>query len=375
MFLERFVPDPRHVEVQILGDTARHVVHLFERECSIQRRYQKIVEECPSPAVDGELRAALAEAAVTAGPGDRLRRRGHGRVRPGPRRAFYFLEVNTRLQVEHPVTEVVTGLDLVELQLRIAEGEPLPPEVREAAITGHAIEARLYAEDVPAGFLPATGTLHRFAIPAGPGVRVDTGFATGRWSARTTTRCWPRSSRTAAPAPTPPGGWPAPCEDAEIHGVTTNRDLLVAILREPEFLAGATDTGYLTRHDPAALGRRSEPRRATAHARAGRGAGPPGGQPRRGARPGYPALGLAQRRLRAAAGQLHRRGGAVRRRLPRPRRHRPGLGQRRAAGPGHRPREPARTASTWKSTGCGGCTGCTGSAPARTSTPATGRAP
>ena len=176
VFLERFVTDPRHVEVQILGDKAGTVVHLFERECSIQRRYQKIVEECPSPAVDARLRAALAAAAVTAG--QAVGYTGAGTVefvldRDG---SFFFLEMNTRLQVEHPVTEEVTGLDLVELQLRVAEGEPLPPEARGAQIKGHAIEVRLYAEDVPAGFVPATGTLHRFAIPPAPGIRVDTGF-------------------------------------------------------------------------------------------------------------------------------------------------------------------------------------------------------
>jgi propionyl-CoA carboxylase alpha chain len=253
VFLERYVPDPRHVEVQILGDTHGDVVHLFERECSIQRRYQKIVEESPSPAVDGELRAALTEAAVTGGRA--VGYTGAGTVefvldRDG---SFYFLEMNTRLQVEHPVTEAVTGLDLVELQLRVAEGEPLPSEVREAAITGHAIEVRLYAEDVPAGFLPVTGTLHRFAIPAGPGLRVDTGFGDGsavsphydamlaKVIAHGHTRA--DAARRLARA----------LQTAEIHGLTTNRDLLVAILREPEFLAGATDTGYLTRHEPVAL--------------------------------------------------------------------------------------------------------------------------
>ena len=253
VFLERYVPDPRHVEVQILGDAHGDVVHLFERECSIQRRYQKIVEESPSPAVDGELRAALTEAAVIAGRAAGYT--GAGTVefvldRDG---SFYFLEMNTRLQVEHPVTEEVTGLDLVELQLRVAEGEPLPPEVREAAITGHAIEVRLYAEDVPAGFLPVTGTLHRFAIPSGPGLRVDTGFRDGsavsphydamlaKVIAHGRTRA--DAARRLARA----------LRDAQIHGLTTNRDLLVAILREPEFLAGATDTGYLTRHQPAAL--------------------------------------------------------------------------------------------------------------------------
>ena len=253
VFLERFVTDPRHVEVQILGDTAGTVVHLFERECSIQRRYQKIVEECPSPAVDASLRSALAAAAVTAG--QAIGYTGAGTVefvldRDG---SFYFLEMNTRLQVEHPVTEAVTGLDLVELQLRIAEGEPLPPQAREARINGHAVEARLYAEDVSAGFVPTTGTLHRFAIPAAAGIRVDTGFRDGsvvspHYDAmlakviahgRTRADAARRLARALA--------------NAEIHGVTTNRDLLVAILREPDFLAGATDTGYLTRHDPAIL--------------------------------------------------------------------------------------------------------------------------
>jgi len=253
VFLERFVVDPRHVEVQILGDIKGTVVHLFERECSIQRRYQKIVEECPSPAVDSGLRAALTAAAVAAG-------RAIGYVGAGTvefvldrEGSFFFLEVNTRLQVEHPVTEEVTGLDLVEWQLRIAQGEPLAPEVTGAAIAGHAIEARLYAEDVAAGFLPVTGVLHRFAIPAAPGVRVEAGFGDGsvvsphydamlaKVIARGRTRA--DAARRLARA----------LEAAEIHGVATNRDLLVAILREPDFLAGATDTGYLTRHDPAAL--------------------------------------------------------------------------------------------------------------------------
>jgi acetyl/propionyl-CoA carboxylase alpha subunit len=253
VFLERYIPDPRHIEVQILGDHHGHVIHLFERECSIQRRYQKIVEESPSPALDAATRAKLTEAAVTAG--QAVGYTGAGTVefvldRDG---SFYFLEMNTRLQVEHPVTEEVTGLDLVELQLRIAEGEPLPPQARSAAISGHAIEVRLYAEDVPAGFLPVTGTLHRFAIQDGPGLRVEAGYRDGerisphydamlaKVIAHGRTRA--DAARRLARA----------LQTAEIHGVTTNRDLLVAILREPDFLAGATDTGYLTRHDPASL--------------------------------------------------------------------------------------------------------------------------
>ena len=264
VFLERYVPEPRHVEVQILGDRHGDVIHLFERECSIQRRYQKIVEESPSPAVHEELRHALTKAAVTAGQAAGYT--GAGTVefvldRDG---SFFFLEMNTRLQVEHPVTEEVTGLDLVELQLRIAEGEPLPPEARAAAISGHAIEARLYAEDVPAGFLPVTGTLHRFTVPSGPGLRIDTGYDDGETISpyydamlakvvahgRTRTDAARRLARAL--------------QTAEIHGVTTNRDLLVSILRDPEFLSGATDTGYLIRHQPAALIRSGARERATA---------------------------------------------------------------------------------------------------------------
>ena len=253
VFLERFVADPRHVEVQIVGDAHGDVVHLFERECSIQRRYQKIVEECPSPAVDDDLRDALTAAAVAAGWA--IGYTGAGTVefvldRDG---GFYFLEMNTRLQVEHPVTEAVTGLDLVELQLRIAEGAPLPASARQARISGHAIEVRLYAEDVPAGFVPTTGTLHRFAFPPAPGIRVDTGFRDG---SVVSPHYDAMLAKVIAHGPTRADAARQLARafgQAAIHGVTTNRDLLVAILREPEFLAGGTDTGYLTRHDPASL--------------------------------------------------------------------------------------------------------------------------
>ena len=253
VFLERYVVDPRHVEVQILGDTHGDVVHLFERECSIQRRYQKIVEESPSPAVDDALRAELGAAAVAAGKAIGYTGAGTVEFVLDQDGRFFFLEVNTRLQVEHPVTELVTGLDLVEQQLRVAEGAPLPPEVTGATITGHAIEVRLYAEDVAAGFLPATGTLHSFTIPAGAGIRVDTGFVDG---SVVSPHYDPMLAKVIAHGPTRTDAARALARalaTARIHGVTTNRDLLVGILREPEFLAGGTDTGYLTRHDPAAL--------------------------------------------------------------------------------------------------------------------------
>ncbi len=282
VFLERFVTDPRHVEVQIVGDAHGDVVHLFERECSIQRRYQKIVEECPSPAVDDDLRDALTAAAVAAGWA--IGYTGAGTVefvldRDG---GFYFLEMNTRLQVEHPVTEEVTGLDLVELQLRIAEGAPLPASARQARISGHAIEVRLYAEDVPAGFVPTTGTLHRFAFPPALGIRVDTGFRDG-------------------------------------SAVSPHYDAMLA--RGPR------------------RGRRETRRRPCA----GRGPRPAGAAPRRDAGARHDAVRLAQRLLRPAARQLHRGRRAPRGHLPDPggprrrrgRRRRPaGVRPRGQPGPG-----------------------------------------
>jgi propionyl-CoA carboxylase alpha chain len=253
VFAERYVTDPRHVEVQIVGDTHGTVVHLFERECSIQRRYQKVIEEAPSPAVDDDLRAALGAAAVAAGKAIGYVGAGTVEFVLGQSGQFYFLEVNTRLQVEHPVTELVTGLDLVEVQLRVAEGEPLGADVLDAQLTGHAIEARLYAEDPAADFRPAVGTLHRFLIPSATGVRADAGYTDGSQVSpyydamlakviahgRTRAEAAARLARVL--------------ERAQVHGVITNRDLLAAILREPEFLAGGTDTGYLTRHNPAEL--------------------------------------------------------------------------------------------------------------------------
>jgi acetyl/propionyl-CoA carboxylase alpha subunit len=258
VFLERFVDSPRHIEVQIFGDQAGTVVHLFERECSIQRRYQKIVEEAPSPAVGPELREQLCQAAVAAGQAIGYVGAGTVEFVLDASGRFYFLEVNTRLQVEHPVTELITGLDLVKVQLEVAAGQPLPPEVTGATFTGHAIEARLYAEDVPAGYLPASGDVHTFDIPAHDvdgtaGLRVDAGFASGT---RVSTfydsmlakvigygRTRDDARRVLAGA----------LSRARLHGVVTNRDLLVGILREPEFGAGAIDTGYLTRHPPEEL--------------------------------------------------------------------------------------------------------------------------
>jgi propionyl-CoA carboxylase alpha chain len=252
VFLERFVERPRHVEVQVMADTHGTIVALFERDCSLQRRHQKVVEEAPSPVVDEALRTRLSEASVAAA-------KAVGYVGAGTVEFVVdedgepaFLEMNTRLQVEHPVTELITGLDLVRLQLLVAQGQPLPPEALEARMSGHAVEARLYAEDVPAGYLPATGTLATFEIPAG--VRVDSGVESGSavspfydaMLAKVVAHGATREEACARLA--------GALERTRVHGVTTNRDLLVRVLRSEEFLAGEVDTGYLDRHDAAQLG-------------------------------------------------------------------------------------------------------------------------
>jgi propionyl-CoA carboxylase alpha chain len=252
VFLERYVSAPRHIEVQIVGDRDGQVVHLFERECSIQRRYQKIIEEAPAPGLGEELRAELCRAAVAAGQAISYVGAGTVEFVLDADGRFYFLEVNTRLQVEHRVTELITGLDLVRLQLEVAAGAPLPPGTG-AHRGGHAIEARLYAEDPAAGYLPASGELHTFEIGAGPGVRVDAGFASG-----TTVSTFYDSmlAKVIGFGPTRDDArrvLAAALDRARLHGVVTNRDLLVGILREPEFRAGAVDTGYLSRHPPGEL--------------------------------------------------------------------------------------------------------------------------
>ncbi|MGA2835478.1 MAG: biotin carboxylase N-terminal domain-containing protein [Acidimicrobiales bacterium] len=256
VFLERYITSPRHIEVQVLADAHGDVVALFERECSIQRRHQKIIEEAPSPVVGPALRARLSEAAVAAA-------RAVGYVNAGTVEFVldtggtgggdpYFLEMNTRLQVEHPVTEEVTGLDLVRLQLLVAAGVRLPDDVHAAVArgpVGHAIEARLYAEDPAAGWLPSTGDLHEFSVPTDrAGIRVDSGVESG---GVVSPHYDPMLAKVVAHAPTrgeATSALAAALAGSRIHGVTTNRDLLVRTLRHPAFDAGATDTGFLDRH-------------------------------------------------------------------------------------------------------------------------------
>ncbi len=245
VFLERYVEGARHVEVQVVGDAHGTITHLFERECSVQRRYQKVIEE--TPVLGAELRAAMTDAAVRLA--EAIAYVGAGTVEflLAPDGEFFFLEANTRLQVEHPVTEAVTGLDLVAVQLRVAEGEPLPREVREARLEGHAIEARLYAEDPAAGFLPQAGTQHRFRI-AGD-VRVDAGVEDG---SVVSPHYDALLAKVVAHAPTRAEAvrkLATALRGARIHGVPTNRDLLVTVLEHSEFLAGRADTQFLERLD------------------------------------------------------------------------------------------------------------------------------
>ncbi|SCF34580.1 biotin carboxylase N-terminal domain-containing protein [Micromonospora mirobrigensis] len=253
VFIERYVERGRHVEVQIFGDTHGTVLALGERDCSIQRRHQKIVEEAPA-VLDPGLRERLHAAAVAAGRAVEYVGAGTVEFLLAPDGEFFFLEMNTRLQVEHPVTEAVTGLDLVRLQLLVAEGEPLPLAATPP-VDGHAIEVRLCAEDPAQGFRPATGTLHRFAIPgvAGGfaplrGLRLDSGVVDG---SAVSVHYDSMLAKLVAWAPTRAEAARAlagALARAELHGVATNRDLLVRVLRSREFGAVEVDTGFLDRH-------------------------------------------------------------------------------------------------------------------------------
>ena len=179
LFLERLVEQARHIEFQIFGDSFGNIVHLFERECSIQRRHQKIVEESPSPFVDDDLRNRMGEAAVAAARAVDYCNAGTVEFLVDTQKNFYFLEMNTRLQVEHPITELVTGVDLVKVQIEVAAGAPLPFEQADLSQRGHAIECRIYAEDAQSGFMPSVGKLQTVREPSGPGIRVDSGVVSG----------------------------------------------------------------------------------------------------------------------------------------------------------------------------------------------------
>jgi len=249
VLVEKFVAKPRHIEVQVFGD-GTHAVHLFERDCSLQRRHQKVIEEAPAPGMTTEMREAMGQAGVRAA--EAIGYRGAGTVefivdasdglRPD---RFWFMEMNTRLQVEHPVTEAITGVDLVEWQLRVASGEALPKRQTQLTITGHAFEARLYAEDVPKGFLPATGTLTHLHFP--PTCRADSGVRMGD-----TISPWydPMIAKVIVHGPTRPvvlEQLHRALQETEVAGTVTNLAFLGALTRHQGFAAGDVDTGLIGR--------------------------------------------------------------------------------------------------------------------------------
>jgi len=250
LLAERFIERPRHIEIQVLADQHGTTVHLGERECSLQRRHQKIIEEAPSPLLDPARRAAMGEAAVQAARS--VGYTGAGTVEfivsgENPDE-FYFMEMNTRLQVEHPVTELVTGLDLVELQIRVAAGEPLPFAQQDVRLTGHAVEARVYAEDPARGFLPTGGTVLALREPVGPHVRVDSGLAAGT---RVGSDYDPMLAKIIAwgdDRGTALRRLDGALGDSAVLGVGTNLAFLRALLVDPEVVAGRLDTGLVERH-------------------------------------------------------------------------------------------------------------------------------
>jgi len=252
VFLERWLTRSRHVEIQILGDRHGNLVHLFERECSIQRRHQKIIEEAPSPAVDEALRERMGQAALTAAKAIGYYSTGTVEFLVSGKN-FFFLEVNTRLQVEHPVTEMITGLDLVREQLRVAEGEPLGYTQKDLRIDGHAIEARLCAEDPTKNFLPTPGVVQLWEPPQGEGVRTDSGIEAGTTIG---IEFDPMIAKIIAKAPTrreAAAKLARALEATRIQGITHNRDFLVATLRTNEFLSGDTSTDFIERVRPQAV--------------------------------------------------------------------------------------------------------------------------
>jgi len=260
VLVEKYVDKPRHIEVQVFGDNFGNAVHLYERDCSAQRRHQKVIEEAPAPGMTAELRKAMTEAAVTAAKA--IGYSGAGTIEfivdasqgLKPDR-FWFMEMNTRLQVEHPVTEMVTGVDLVEWQLRVASGEKLPKAQDEIALAGHAFDARLYAEDAAKGFLPATGTLHHLkfpdAVPEGAAMRVETGVRAGDaispfYDPMIAKLVVHGSDRAAALA-----ALSAALARTEVAGSTVNTAFLAALAADADFAAGDVDTGLIGRHQEA----------------------------------------------------------------------------------------------------------------------------
>jgi propionyl-CoA carboxylase alpha chain len=248
VFVERYIDRPRHIEVQVLADSFGNVLHLGERECSIQRRYQKVVEEAPSPLIDGATRAEMGQRAVALARAVDYVSAGTVEMVADAERNFYFLEMNTRLQVEHPVTELVTGIDIVAEQLRIAAGEPLSFGQDGVRLRGHAIECRVYAEDTDHGFIPASGPLHLVRFPSGPGLRVDHGV---REAQPVTAAFDPMIAKVVGYGDTREAALErarGALRDTVLLGTITNTAFLERVLAHPDFAAGDTHTGFLDEH-------------------------------------------------------------------------------------------------------------------------------
>ena len=263
VFLEKLVERPRHIEVQILADRHGNRIHLGERECSLQRRHQKVVEEAPSPAVGPELRERLTRAALAAAEAVGYANAGTVEFLLAPDGSFYFLEINPRLQVEHPVTEMVTGVDLVEQQIRVAAGERLAIRQEDVVLRGHAIECRLYAEDPARGFLPSAGPIDAVALPEGPGIRVDSAL---RGGGRIPVEYDPLLAKIVASGADRERArcrMLAALDDFRLLGPPNNLTFLRTLMELPEFASGAIDTQLIerlgsslvaaTRHDDAAF--------------------------------------------------------------------------------------------------------------------------
>lgn len=259
LILEKAVIEPRHVEIQVFADSLGNVIHLGERDCSVQRRHQKVIEEAPSPAVTPDIRAAMGEAAVQAAKSIGYLGAGTVEFLLDAEGSFYFLEMNTRLQVEHPVTELITGQDLVEWQIRVAEGEALPLTQEQVTLTGHAIEVRLYAESPPKNFLPRTGRAHLWREPSGEGVRTDAGLQQGQ---EITPFYDPMIAKIMAHGPTRDAArsrLASALRNTVLLGVETNRRFLIDALEDEVFADGGATTAFIGERFPKDRLRATEP--------------------------------------------------------------------------------------------------------------------
>ena len=257
IYLEKFIENPKHIEVQVIADQHGNYAHLFERECSIQRRHQKIIEEAPSSFIDPQTREKITTAAVNAAKACNYYNAGTVEFLMDRNKSFYFLEMNTRLQVEHPVTELITGIDLVKEQISIAEGNRLSFKQEDLKISGHAMESRIYAEDPENDFLPSTGRLHEYLAPSGPGIRVDEGFGRGSEISiyydplLAKLVCWAKDRDNAIERMKRALG------EYKIFGVISNLSFLKEIFSHPKFINGEFDINFLEKdfefssaHDP-----------------------------------------------------------------------------------------------------------------------------